>query len=260
LIENPPGVAAWPAAMAVWGPGFVATPHRHPCIQVMLSLRGSLKIRGRASRVWRRCGAALISHDAVHEVDARGAPVVLLFVHTESELGVALGELIAGDIACLAPSVVSRWRASLGSSLRVPRVEQWVRNDLLNGASAAPVDPRVRRVLTYVRQHVGAPRDVSLTTLAAFAGLSRSRFMHLFTRALGAPLRPYLRWLRVQRAACELVGGAGVSTAAHRAGFADAAHLNRTFRRMLGMTPSQLIAFARQTHRLLEADADPPSR
>ncbi|HKC46064.1 MAG TPA: helix-turn-helix domain-containing protein, partial [Gemmatimonadales bacterium] len=63
-----------------------------------------------------------------------------------------------------------------------------------------------------------------------------------------------------QRAACELVGGAGVSTAAHRAGFADAAHLNRTFRRMLGMTPSQLVAFARQTQRLLEADAKPPRR
>jgi AraC-like DNA-binding protein len=74
--------------------------------------------------------------------------------------------------------------------------------------------------------------------------------MHLFSETLGAPLRPYLRWLRVQRAACELLGGARISTAAHRAGFADAAHLNRTFRRMLGMTPREIVHHARQSHGL----------
>jgi AraC-like DNA-binding protein len=34
--------------------------------------------------------------------------------------------------------------------------------------------------------------------------------------------------------------GATISQAAHCAGFADAAHLTRTFRRMLGTTPSDI--------------------
>jgi AraC-like DNA-binding protein len=54
------------------------------------------------------------------------------------------------------------------------------------------------------------------------------------------PVRPYIRWLRLQRAACELMDGATASMAAHRAGFADAAHMTRTFRYMLGTTPSDL--------------------
>jgi AraC-like DNA-binding protein len=82
--------------------------------------------------------------------------------------------------------------------------------------------------------------DFSLRTLAGISGLSQSRFMHVFTESMGVPLRPYVLWLRLQRACCDLMGGASVTTAAHNAGFSDAAHLTRTFRRMLGMTPTDL--------------------
>jgi AraC-like DNA-binding protein len=43
--------------------------------------------------------------------------------------------------------------------------------------------------------------------------------MHLFTESLGVPLRPYILWLRVQRAACDLMAGATISRAVHSAGF-----------------------------------------
>jgi AraC-like DNA-binding protein len=79
-----------------------------------------------------------------------------------------------------------------------------------------------------------------LNALANVAGLSRSRLMHVFTESVGVPLRPYILWLRLQHAACELMHGTTASSAAHQAGFADAAHLTRTFRRMLGTTPSDL--------------------
>jgi AraC-like DNA-binding protein len=250
MIAPELGVAAWPAAMFVWGPGFLSTPHRHPCLQLTLALRDSLRIRSGPGTAWRRCAAALVRHNAVHEIDARGTPVLLAYVHAESELGATLAELVAGDITCLSPALAARWRLTLGAPVSETRVDQWVRDDLLNGGPPVTIDGRVERVLTYARRHIGTSRDFSLTALAAVAGLSRSRFMHLFTATLGAPLRPYLRWLRVQRAACELLAGVRISTAAHRAGFADAAHLNRTFRRMLGMTPREIVYHARQSHGL----------
>jgi AraC-like DNA-binding protein len=62
--------------------------------------------------------------------------------------------------------------------------------------------------------------------------------MHAFTAEVGIPLRPYLRWLKLERAATALATGAGLSDAAHAAGFSDAAHTTRTFRRMHGVTPA----------------------
>jgi transcriptional regulator GlxA family with amidase domain len=64
--------------------------------------------------------------------------------------------------------------------------------------------------------------------------------MHVFTSSIGIPLRPYLAWLRVQRAAVDIVSGSPLSDAAQAAGFSDAAHMSRTFRRMLGIPPSLL--------------------
>ena len=72
--------------------------------------------------------------------------------------------------------------------------------------------------------------------------------MHVFTESLGIALRPYILWLRVQRGCRELSNGASVTEAAVRAGFSDAAHLSRTFRRMLGTTPREIAARRKVAH------------
>jgi AraC-like DNA-binding protein len=83
-----------------------------------------------------------------------------------------------------------------------------------------------------------AGSDVSLEALARAARLSPGRLMHIFTDSIGVPLRPYVAWLKLQRATASIAGGASLSDAAHAAGFADAAHMSRTFRRMFGVAPS----------------------
>jgi AraC-like DNA-binding protein len=69
--------------------------------------------------------------------------------------------------------------------------------------------------------------------------------MHVFTESVGLPLRRYILGLRLQRACSELKAGSNVTSAACCAGFSDAAHLTRTFRRMLGITPTNLFPHKR---------------
>jgi AraC-like DNA-binding protein len=240
LTATTPGAMVWPAAMIVWGPGFTSTAHAHHCVQLILAMRGSLRVRRGPRSRWLRCGAVLVRPDAVHEVDAPGDTVVIGFIDAASDLAAALAERMEGDITGIPSREVAAWRAALGSPLTGAGVERWVKARLLKGNQAVAIDARVQRTLTYMRSHLGNSRDLSLKALAAVAGVSPSRFMHLFTESLGVPLRPYILWLRVQRAACDLMAGAAISRAVHSAGFSDAAHLTRTFRRLLGMTPSEL--------------------
>ena len=128
-----------------------------------------------------------------------------------------------------------------GPTLSKPRVEAWLRENLLRERRLPKIHHRVNRVLRHLRERLGPDEDLSLTKLAGIAGLSESRLMHAFTESLGIALRPYILWLRVQRACGELAGGASITEAAVRAGFSDAAHLSRTFRRMLGTTPSEIV-------------------
>jgi len=235
-----PGLAVWPAAMIVWGPGFRSVPHRHHCVQLIMTLRGSMRARGGPGERWRQCGAALVRPDAVHEFDARGKTVVIGFIDAEGETGAALSDRIASEVAYVPVQEVARWRAMLGPTPNHERVERWVTGCLLERRGVTAIHPRVQRVLDHLRQRRGSLGGTSLKTLAGVAGLSQSRFMHVFTESVGVPVRPYILWLRLQRAACDLIHGASVTGAAHAAGFSDAAHLTRTFRRMLGTTPTDI--------------------
>jgi len=252
FIHSGPSASVWPPAMIVWGPGFVSDAHRHHCVQLVMAMKGTLLIRGGRRDKWLKCGAALVRPDAIHEIDAKGTSVLIVFAESESDFGSALCDRIEGNILPIPPGELARWRRRLGNVLSNSRVDRWVRTELLRRRRAVEIHPKVNRVIKYLRESIAVSDDLSLKTLAGISGLSQSRFMHLFTESVGVPVRPYILWLRLQRAACELIDGGTVTQAAHSAGFSDAAHLTRTFRRMLGTTPTEL-AFRKRTSRGLGA-------
>jgi len=240
-------MAPWPQVQIVWGPGFAAAPHRHHCVQLLMTLRGSLRIRGAPQKRWRKCPAVWIRPDALHELDARGGTLLIGFISAESDLGAALCDHIGSAIQCVPAHEVGRWRIELAPTPNEARVERWLLKFLLHGQRTVAIHPGVLRVLSYLQDSPSMLEDLSLKKLADIAALSPSRFMHAFTKSVGVPVRPYILWLRLQQAACDMTEGATVTSAAHRAGFSDGAHLTRTFRRMLGATPSDLALLNRVT-------------
>jgi AraC-like DNA-binding protein len=54
------------------------------------------------------------------------------------------------------------------------------------------------------------------------------------------PLRGYQRWIKALRAAARMEVGARLTRIAYEVGFADSAHLSRTWRRIHGFAPSYI--------------------
>jgi AraC-like DNA-binding protein len=200
-----------------------------------------------------RVPGVVTAPDAKHAIDARGSEVTLVFLDPESDAGERLRALLPGPARLLTARERNRIvHDQAGEAARVQGGTSWT--DWIVGAlggEPAPrrrVHPRVRKLLRHLST-LPVSADTSLEALAEEVGLSPGRLMHVFTESVGIPLRPYLGWLRLQRAAAAVVSGVPLSQAAAMAGFADAAHMTRSFRGMFGTTPSSLRAGAASTYK-----------
>jgi len=71
--------------------------------------------------------------------------------------------------------------------------------------------------------------------------MERTSALRMFKAATGQTFRRFKQWSALQHAARQIAAGELVRTAAMDAGFADTAHLSRTFRMSFGLSPAQAI-------------------
>ncbi len=114
------------------------------------------------------------------------------------------------------------------------------RQDAANqGFAAARRDPRLERVLAYLRSH--PERRITREEAAALAELSPTYFGRLFSDEFGVSFREYLLRVRLERARYFLEEtGMLVSEVAAALGYSDIFLFSRQFKQHYGYPPSQL--------------------
>ena len=227
------------------GPVGPTALHAHHAFQVMRTLSGPLQLRDTVGAVVEE-DAAVVPPDQKHAFIGPAAAAILLYVEPESRLGRRLLEAYP--------------RGGAARSWRCPRLAGLALPPLRQGAASANVEVMLSAVLgpagrlpplhPALRRAVSVIPDllddrVRLADVASEVGLSGGRLSHLFAEQMGLAFRPYVLWKRLERAAHHLSLGENVTQAAHAAGFADASHMTRTFRRMFGIAPSELVGWAR---------------
>jgi AraC-like DNA-binding protein len=107
---------------------------------------------------------------------------------------------------------------------------------LARAASRARSSPAaVRAVSGLLAERIADPP--SLDDLARATGMSPFTLLRAFRDETGLPPHAYLNQLRVRRARRLLDRGVGPAAVAAAVGFADQAHLNRHFKRIVGVPP-----------------------
>jgi len=97
--------------------------------------------------------------------------------------------------------------------------------------------PAIRIARDYM--HANFDRQISLQELAQLCSLSSFHFLRAFRKAVGLAPAEYLRNIRIDYAKKLLRSGMEIIDAASACGFFDQSHLNRHFKRMVGVTPGQ---------------------
>lgn len=123
----------------------------------------------------------------------------------------------------------------LGAAL--DQLEDWLLGRMLG---ARPPHPVTRAALHRLAADDG---DLRVQGLARELGVSARYVNGLFHREVGLSVKGLHRILRFERALDELLATAGqdLSAVAHACGYYDQSHLNRDFRELAGMTPTQLL-------------------
>jgi len=102
--------------------------------------------------------------------------------------------------------------------------------------SAAAASARMAQVRDYIR--TSFQHDITVSDLAAVAGMSRTHLTRAFSAAYHTPPHVYLNAVRVARACTLIRRGMPLAAVALECGFADQSHLTRRFKGCVGVTPS----------------------
>jgi AraC family transcriptional regulator len=173
----------------------------------------------------------------------------------DSRADALAAELMGGPTVELAPSFVIddapsrhllqtlRMEAAIPTdSLRCEHVVQLLltrlgsrrRTSVRPPRGTLPAD-RVNAVMEWVEDNL--EHRVSVTDMAAIAGVEASWFSRLFTGAVGRPPYRYVLERRVLHAQHAIRAGGSLASVANRFGFVDQAHLTRHFKDIVGHTP-----------------------
>jgi AraC-like DNA-binding protein len=226
--------------------------HSAPVLLAGLYDDFSLRLDG---GTWFNCRAAIVRAGMKYEFDAGGRPLAVVYVEPNEASAEGLAALIRetreerGALIAMRSDLSSI--RSLYEDVDSPRWVGEALAELIGYAKAKArrdIDARVRRAIDSVTAQTGSfetTRHSKVDLAARAAGLSTSRFQHLFKQEVGVSYRRYVAWARMREAVSEVVRGKNFTTAAHAAGFYDQPHFSREFRRIFGAPAGRSLANTR---------------
>jgi AraC-like DNA-binding protein len=247
----------WAPLVYFWDGGWIGVgrtpgvvpPHAHHAVQIAIGLDRPIRFR-HGDGPWREYQAAAVLPDKPHSFDGGDALTAMIFIEPESREGRWLRDSLRQPIAGvsterlgeLIPALRGFQEERPGPEPAAHLITGVVRALCAGPPPARPLDERITRALALIKSR--DVRGLKLKDVAKSVFLSPSRFAHVFSDEVGLPFRRYLLWRKLSRAMQEFARGSNLSQSAHAAGFADSAHLTRTWIQMFGITPTGMLGKA----------------
>jgi AraC-like DNA-binding protein len=245
--KKPEGYVYWFFQSLILFNSIKAEMHRHYQMEIYIGLGCDFKMNfGYGWGVYR---AVIIESDQAHQFDGSGGWCALLLLDQTSKIGKYLRkEILCGnnfrelDMGPINP-FIDVLLGYCGHAVSCSDAQE-VFNNILRAltSNALTIEPLNKRVVDIIKMLRELPeKRIKAADLAKKINLSESRLAHIFKEETGVPIRQFLLWLRLNDAVKLIINGSSYTDAAYEAGFADAAHLTRSYKKMFGLTLSHAV-------------------
>lgn len=238
----------WAGQFMYIGKTIDTSTHDHHAIQLALSFDHPFFIKT-PEGAFKKVMAVIIDSDQAHECRTNDNHFMLLNIDPMTTIGKALKKmfLTRQAVAELPPERTARFLQTIGQQLDTSPFDSDLVHDLTReyvyGLCAmeedAGIDERIRKVMQLLEEK--KDDTLKVEELAAEVSLSPGHLTHLFKKQVGIPIRKYILWTRILLALFKIFETEDLREAAIYAGFSDAPHFDRTFRKMFGLYPSSIL-------------------
>jgi len=238
----------WAGQFMYIGRAIDTSTHDHHAIQIALSFDHPFYISSPEGS-FKKVMAVIIDSDQPHECRTNENTFLLLNIDPMTTVGRALKknyltrhavlELPADETAQFLQHIEACLGADVLDSHHVHDLTRHYVHRLSGLEQDAVVDERIQQVMRLLEEK--KDEAFKIEDLAAEVFLSPGRLTHLFKKQVGIPIKKYVLWARILIALQKAFETKNLREAALYAGFSDASHFNRTFRKMFGLYPSAIL-------------------
>ena len=191
---------------------------------------------------------AVVQPDVRHTIASDYRSVICVLVEPETVAAGALDDLARRLSGAERRFFANRIRAAYQQLLLEPCAGDLGSSafDIMCFGEALPrrgLDPRVTRAIAQIGRFCGEP--VTAASCAAEAGLSSSRFLHLFKQETGISFRAFRAWKRARHLLHFANQDLNLAHLAQDIGYPDSTHFSHSIRRFYGLKPRAIFSGSR---------------
>ncbi len=209
--------------------------HSHHALQITIGIENEFLIEIEGDGI--RTKSILLNFNCKQRLMGKDGIQALLLLEPESAYGKKLGKYLGNEqyrILDIDAGTIKIIESRINKNLSINNIIEIITSRLdIKIDIKLTNDDRINRVINLI--DTIEEKKVSVDDLAHYVSLSGSRLQHLFKSQTGISIKKYLQWKKLIDGISIITSGKNFTFASHEAGFADSAHMSRTFKEMFGI-------------------------